>query len=275
MKLIETTVYTTDPTKEQSVIVSADWNDRYGLLVIKKIKKKYELIINNDIIIPRLRLKYPTVRWISEHEILIVNNRVDAKEDNGFILSKDGAILRSFYLGDAIEDAMPTKDGVWISYFDEGVFGEGISTEGLVLFDFKGKPLFKYHTDLPDEFVIDDCYAICKGRASEMWVFAYSDFNLVHLSNKHKVEAALKVPEVLHGAKAMCIRNNAAYFYGSYKDGTSLYAWELGKSKSVKIGDIIAEEVRGLGNRETNHFIGISVSGVTLIKIEKEENSLL
>lgn len=48
-------------------------------------------------------------------------------------------------LGDASEDLQTTPQGlIWVSYFDEGVYGGSIGRQGLVCFDNAGTPLFKY-----------------------------------------------------------------------------------------------------------------------------------
>ena len=95
-----------------------------------------------------------------------------------------GALLRTLNLGDAIEDLQTLPDGrIWVSYFDEGVYGEGISTQGLVCFDRSGTAVFRYRQradsyKLPP---IDDCYALNVAMNGDVWVNYYSDFPLVML----------------------------------------------------------------------------------------------
>jgi hypothetical protein len=100
------------------------------------------------------------------------------------IFDRDGAnLLRTLDLGDASEDVQTTSAGhTWVSYFDEGVFGDGIGQNGLVCFDANGHPIFRYadfatEHELPH---IDDCYAlnVCEG---EVWVCYYSHFPFVCL----------------------------------------------------------------------------------------------
>ena len=46
-----------------------------------------------------------------------------APDQNAWIVSRDGAVLSRFCLGDGIQDCVVKKDGTIItSYFDEGVF---------------------------------------------------------------------------------------------------------------------------------------------------------
>ena len=95
-----------------------------------------------------------------------------------------------FLLGDAIEDVQVSRAGhVWISYFDEGVYGrvmwggEGESgppaASGLLSTDAWGKILWRYRP--PAEVgPIDDCYALNVSEY-ETWAYYYSDFPLVRI----------------------------------------------------------------------------------------------
>jgi hypothetical protein len=95
-----------------------------------------------------------------------------------------GGLMRTLNLGDAIEDLQTLPDGrIWVSYFDEGVYGEGISTQGLVCFDASGAPVFRYRDDVAQHKLppIDDCYALNVAMNGDVWVNYYSDFPLVLL----------------------------------------------------------------------------------------------
>jgi hypothetical protein len=92
---------------------------------------------------------------------------------------------RRLNLGDAIEDLQTTSDGhIWVSYFDEGIFGSGIATSGLVCFDSSGEPVFKYaefaeRHNLP---FVADLYALNVSSDDDVWICYYSDFPLVRLT---------------------------------------------------------------------------------------------
>lgn len=194
-------------------IIDADWKDHLGIVVILKEKRQFMILLKDDnFLLPPLKLHYPIVRWIDEDKLLIANKRNDTKMDNVFILNLAGTILVSFNGGDGIEDIEVGKEGIWISYFDEGVFGNGISTEGLVLFDFTGNVIFRYHSDLMDRPLISDCCAICKGKGSSVWLFPYSDFRLLQIYPDSKIINYHKVSEKLYGSNALCVRGNYAYF---------------------------------------------------------------
>lgn len=257
-------------------IMDADWKDTYGLVVILKVKRNFMIFLNDgDFLTPPLKLQYPIVRWIDKDKLLLANSRNEMKIDNVFILDLTGTILASFNGGDGIEDIEVGKEGIWISYFDEGVFGNGISNEGLVLFDFTGHVIFRYHSDLTDDPFIADCYAICKGKGSSIWLFPYYDFPLLQIYPDTKILNSIEVPDILHGSNAICVRGKYAYFFNSYDSKGELFGWEFGKEQPQLLGNIDGI-VRGLGSRENNHFISISEELVKLYRISNanEYNSI-
>lgn len=252
-------------------IIDADWKDDNGLLVILKEKRQFLIFINdNNCLTPPIKLKYSIVRWIDTDKILIADARNETNIDNVFILDLNGTIINSFNGGDGIEDIEISEEGLWISYFDEGVYGNGISSEGLVLFDFTGNVIFRYHSDLTDRPPIDDCYAICKGKGSSIWLFPYSDFPLLQISPDSKTVNSYKVPKKLHGSGAICIRGKYAYFLGGYDSKGKLFYWEISKKQPHLLGKIDGK-IRGLSNGQHNHFISISEEIVKLFRIINDD----
>jgi hypothetical protein len=111
----------------------------------------------------------------------------EARGGNAQFFDRTGnRVLHKLDLGDASEHIQTTETGqIWVAYFDEGVFGNGIGGEGLVCFDFKGQALFKYaefanKLNLP---AIDDCYTLNIDCDNNVWICYYSDFPLVCLKD--------------------------------------------------------------------------------------------
>jgi len=106
-----------------------------------------------------------------------------------------GVLRQSLDLGNGIEDLQTEPNGrIWVSYFDEGVYGSGISTEGLVCFDGVGTPVFRFlefarQNQLPH---VDDCYALNVTANGDVWVNYYSDFPLVCLRDMRLSEHRLE-----------------------------------------------------------------------------------
>ena len=108
----------------------------------------------------------------------------DRRGGCGNVYDEAGLFLRSIDLGDASEDIQTTPDDrIWVSYFDEGVFGGGIGRQGAVCFDSIGNPIFQYgdfaeQNGLP---FISDCYALNVTASGDVWLNYYMDFPLVQL----------------------------------------------------------------------------------------------
>ncbi|NNU83779.1 TetR family transcriptional regulator [Geobacillus sp. BMUD] len=238
-------------------LIDADWSDRYGWLAVQKNRNRMECVANGVVFRPAVAVRFPIIRWVDSERVLLADARSDGSGHNVFLIDLHGTVRHSFCGGDGIEDIAVGREGIWISYFDEGVFGKGISTEGLVLFRFDGSPIWKYHSHLTDCPMIVDCYAINKGKASTLWLFPYSDFSLIQVDPFTKTWKRYEVPTVLHGSTALCVRGNYAYFGNSYDAKEELYSWNIGNGEPEKIGRIQGT-VRGLGPKETSHFISVN-----------------
>jgi hypothetical protein len=109
----------------------------------------------------------------------------EARGGRADVYDEAGRIQRTLDLGDASNDVQTTPNGkIWVSYFDEGVYGGGLgSQQGVVCFDSAGHLIFKYfdfakENNLP---FIDDCYAMNVVSEDEVWLSYYSDFPLVSI----------------------------------------------------------------------------------------------
>ena len=74
----------------------------------------------------RLKFQFHYLRPVGEHFLLLGARcayRENGPDQNAWIVSRNGALLSRFCLGDGIQDCVVKKDGTIItSYFDEGVF---------------------------------------------------------------------------------------------------------------------------------------------------------
>ena len=123
-----------------------------------------------------------------------------------------GRFLRSIELGDAIEDLQTTPAGrIWVSYFDEGVFGGDIGRNGVVCFNSNGDPEFKYaeFAEAKGLPFISDCYAMNIADSEDLWLNYYTDFPLVHLHN-FALERVWNDFGVLR--RAFAVRDNAIVY---------------------------------------------------------------
>lgn len=253
-------------------LYDADWKDKYGLVLLVKRKQKIFILWDGSSSEIPVNMSYPTVRWVDKERILLIDTRNDADRQNAFILKKDGSIYSSFNVGDGIADAVIGAEGIWISYFDEGIFKEeGFSTEGLVLFDFEGNSVFSYHSDLPEAPFISDCYGLVKGKGAAIWLFPYTEFPLVQVDAGNFT--SYEVPEGLHSSTAISVRGNIAYFVKGAGSEEVLYRWEIGNTQIQSIGKGQGQ-LRGLGPQESGQFLSVchSKNEVLLYTIPDEQN---
>lgn len=109
-----------------------------------------------------LKFQFHYLRPAGDHFLLLGARcayRESGPDQNAWIVSRDGAVLSRFCLGDGIQDCVVKKDGTIItSYFDEGVFGnygwdEPLGACGLIAWTSEGTPLWKN-----EKYSIYDCY---------------------------------------------------------------------------------------------------------------------
>lgn len=265
-------IYSASARKGTSMeVVDADWKDQYGIAVILQKNKKTTIQLKGvEIDVSFTQYNISLIRWIDGLHILVATYENKKNEENVFIIDLTGRLVHSFNGGEYIEEIAVGKEGIWTSYFDQGVMGSGISTQGLVLFDSTGNVLFRYHSDLLDRPDIFDCYAICKGAGTVVWLFPYIGFPLVEINPKNRTSHAYRVPEMLHGSHALCVRGKYAYFFDPYDADQLLYQLEIGTQEPLLLGTIQGT-VRGLNPSETHHFISISDQQVTLHQVLNED----
>ncbi|QNU26467.1 TetR family transcriptional regulator [Geobacillus zalihae] len=256
LRIVTYTFYSIASERRGIRLIDADWSDRWGWIVVQRSRRRLNCVVNGTVLHPDVSVRFPIIRWVDSERFLLADARSDGISHNVFLVDLHGNVQHSFCGGDGIEDIAIGKEGIWIGYFDEGVFGKGISTEGLVLFRLDGSPIFQYHSHLTDRPMIIDCYAMCKGKYSTLWLFPYDDFSLIQVDPCKKTVRRYKAPEQLRGSTAVCVRGNYAYFGHSYHAKEEVYSWDIGNGTLEKIGRLHGA-VRGLGPKETNHFVSV------------------
>jgi hypothetical protein len=182
------------------------------------------------------------VQLLPEQEILLVCARSHYRsqtdsEKNGRIYRATGELSREILLGDGIQSVQASANGtIWTSFFDEGVFGnygwdEPIGESGLVAWDSAGNKLYDFEpTDELDS--ICDCYALNVESDSDVWLYYYTQFPLVHLQHQ-KVKSVWNMP--IHGSDGFAICDRRALFRGDYDDRDTYRLFSLGRNGEVKL----------------------------------------
>ncbi|MET7017409.1 hypothetical protein [Bacillus mycoides] len=111
------------------------------------------------------------------------------EDDNAVIYNADGSEYCKFYAGEGIQDCqVDANEDIWVSYCDEGVFGEcPIGANGIVAFDSTGHLIFNNYDQYVERFnvpPIDDCYAM-NVIDGDVWLYYYSEFPLVQMKDKN------------------------------------------------------------------------------------------
>ncbi len=136
----------------------------------------------------------------------------DRRGGRATLYDAHGSVRTILDLGDASEDLQTTAEGrIWVSYFDEGIFGGGLGTQGLICFDGAGVPIFQFRefaekNDLPP---IYDCYAMNVAGNGDVWLNYYSTFPLVHLRDFALEQVWLNFGAMGNG---FALRQGAAFY---------------------------------------------------------------
>ena len=193
----------------------------------------------------KIKLNFPLARRLNEHFFLLVGTR--AANVNAFVFSTDGILQKSFFVGDAIEDIVIRQEKIIVSYFDEGVFGNPPSTEGLAVFDSEGKMLFGVNSSIGEEYICD-CYALCPSGKNAVLFFAYDEFELSKLNLDTFQLEHMKVPDVLAGACAMVSDKQTVIFYAPYQNKNTFFRYHLYSKQISELGKVDFPVIKGLDN---------------------------
>ncbi|MCA2186398.1 hypothetical protein LDL05_15120 [Nonomuraea cavernae] len=147
--------------------------------------------------------------------------RNGAAEYNAAVYDADGQLLRKGVLGDGIADVQTTLSGdIWVSYFDEGVYGNfgwgeadspaPIGSPGLIRFRSDLSLAWRY--PYQREFgAISDCYAL-NVTGDEAWAYYYTDFPIVRV----RAAAVAGWSTEVRGAHALVVADDRVALVGGY-----------------------------------------------------------
>ncbi|TSC33858.1 hypothetical protein [Corallococcus sp. Z5C101001] len=202
--------------------------------------------------LPRGAPAFHYIQPLPGDDVLLVNARCRYRSDkqherNAHVYSRDGTWLRELTLGDGIADVQTTADGqVWVSYFDEGVFGNRgwggdasrvpIGADGLVRFDAMGQRQESgVSMALGLEERIVDCYALNVASEQETWFYSYTDFPLVRM-RPGRPSTVWRSP--VRGAHVIVVSDTHVLFGGGYEDAHSLQLFTLYDRGHQRLGPV-------------------------------------
>lgn len=151
--------------------------------------------------LPAMNIAFPYVDKFSDGGCLIVGARSTwrSKYDfdlNGALIERGAKTAKRVCFGDGIEDVgIDDANRIWISYFDEGVFGNfgwshpgptGLGAGGVNCFDRSGELLWQHNREDATEHV-DDCYAMNVSPLG-IWFYFYTAFKVARVTEDFSVE---------------------------------------------------------------------------------------
>ncbi|WP_214692323.1 hypothetical protein [Exiguobacterium sp. s160] len=195
------------------------------------VKSNHRFYINwDELVIDLKRHEYVSgIRIIDENHFFIWAFTLEGEPTNAWVLDTHGQINHSFHAGNAIATVVMNDTGIWIGYGDEGIFGEGISTEALVCFSKEGSVRFRYNQEVRKAPVLHDCdvmYASEKG----VWVISSIDARLVHVHMNGRIDS-YPMPRHLLDCSSLMIEDGVAYVM---KD-EQVYRWPFEDRKRAEL----------------------------------------
>lgn len=181
--------------------------------------------------LPPVDIAFPKMEIFPDGRVLLAGARCAWRspvdfDRNGVVYDPKTGVAERILLGDGIVDiAIDEMGRIWVSYFDEGIFGNfgwghpgppGPGSGGLVCFDADGNVQWQFNRKGSPEF-IDDCYAMHASR-SQISVFYYSDFHVCEIDMSF--EQAFFRPTEMAGSHAL-VTSNSAFLLSSQYDEPS------------------------------------------------------
>lgn len=241
----------------QDKILDLDANEQGQFIAFTNSKT---VLTNNNSFTIDKEIRFPIIRRLDLNTFLIADS-ITNKLPNGHIFGFNGQLIKSFLIGDGIQDIVVHNNKIVATYFDEGVFGGGgPNNDGLTIFDLAGNQLFGFNSSVED-FGIDDCYCICKHKTDTVLFYAYSDFKLCELNIETFEFTSLDTPDDFSGASAISGTNDKIIFHSSYHEKTSFFSWDKNKNKVVKFGNY-SPLLKGIGNGK---FLAFGDNSFTII----------
>ncbi|MER6513314.1 hypothetical protein ABT158_41340 [Nonomuraea sp. NPDC001636] len=185
----------------------------------------YRPHLTGSVSIARHSQAHNHVQPMPDGAVLLVGARCrwrdGAAESNAAVYDADGKLLRRGVLGDGIADVQATLSGdIWVSYFDEGVFGNfgwgekgnpaPIGSPGLIRFGADLAPAWRYPYDGQFD-AISDCYAL-NVSGNDAWAYYYTDFPIVRV----RAGAVDGWSTEVRGAHALVVAGDRVALFGGY-----------------------------------------------------------
>lgn len=180
---------------------------------------------------------FPVFDIFPDGRIVMASSRCEWRENNDFdlngkIFDPDGHETITFLAGDGIEAlSVDDQSRIFISYFDEGVFGNlgwgsdpgptGPGAGGLNCFNDQGECIWQFNNIDGEGKFISDCYAM-NITGSQTYIYYYSDFELCRIDGNFDRKFWTTRIE---GCHHFAINEDGILFSGAYGEAVSRFHW--------------------------------------------------
>jgi hypothetical protein len=211
---------------------------------------------------------YPMIRAIGDDRLVVAHSRADPGSLNASVLSLDGTVLSRFHIGDAVEDVLVIGESLVVTYFDEAVEDE-LGSNGLCVFDLDGAPRLKFHEEFGyGPMFLSDCEASCLGEQSQVWVTESTNFELICLDIERRSAEARALPDVVHGANAMVVTRDDAYFAYMYGESDDVVRVDLKSNATSRVDGSLAGLRRNARGLSGGRFLSAGADSYTVLDLE-------
>jgi hypothetical protein len=185
-------------------------------------------------------------------------------EPNAVVVGPDGAVQSELTLGDGIENLQTSPGGsIWVSYFDEGVFGNygwhgtgrsrPLGSSGLVCFGPDGSVRWEFQPPAGHDMICD-CYAL-NVAGETVWAYYYTDFPLARI----KAGRVRAWSTDVEGARAVAVAGDRVLFAGGYRDqGGRVLVGRLGEDA---VEDLVPVTINVPGGRSWTSLKAVGRGG--------------
>lgn len=186
-------------------------------------------LIETDWVIYDLQETYQNLRYAQplpgKEWVLVRVRSAGNTDENGYIYSAQGTLLRSLALGDGIQDIQTTAAGqLWVGYFDEGIFGDTtLGRAGLACFGSDEALAFNFNRMAQGS--IADCYALNVVSNNEAWLCPYTNFQIVKVEDYQIIHSWDNNP--IRGSHAFAVWKDRVLLAGGYSDKGNLFIVSL------------------------------------------------
>jgi hypothetical protein len=220
------------------------------------------LVLSGSSVPLRRTGRFPLIRALDAEHVVLVDTRCGPRERNAFIARRDGTTVHEFRVGDAVADVIVAGDHIVATYFDEA-FGASDGLAGVVVFDRAGRAQLRDRDPYGGSVV--DCYCACDAGRGRVFFLAYPEFLGVLLDVRAGTRSAWATPRPVHGASAVTVAGNTAFFFGSYDDRDAVTRWRFGSSDAERLGSGTGP-LRGL---RSGRMLAVRASGYSVLSFDE------